>query len=461
MRFLEPGAGPTNYGKWTREEPGDMYNTEWFPGFEPIVLAYREGLPYYREDFRGPWYSRIAWTEEAVRIGFKIGILRHVFVFRTDRTSQPKPEPFANEALSQFRRYVKFVNDYSPAVDTVRDFFSKTFTSCPEASTVDGTEMLLIQQRILCEWKNFTESEKLRRQIVSVIYPHQYEIKDWDITLATQGSVDRLGRLLDGTKRWNGPISAAIYIHQEASIAEFINFFQENRNALNGTSFHLFFEKISTPKDNEYPHNYLRNLAMSNIQTNYVINIDMDFVVNANAHDDLVELIKTDNNVRRHLDNRTVLVLPAFENTFHLDEEDVSLAPPTKAEVIEQVKVLKTAEAFHLKKYQPGHGPTNFERWYANKTQAIYDIDYEVGFEPYLLARKDGLPLFWTGFRGFGFNKKSWVEEVHRMGYKFAVLRDHFVFHVGQSSTEISPKSWVKREYKFVFLPYLDKEYTK
>lgn len=224
---------------------------------------------------------------------------------------------------------------------------------------------------------------------------------------------------------------------------------------------YLVFHLTHTSCPIRVAHNYLRNLAMNHIQTDYVINIDVDFCTNVNAYDGLLNLVKSDKTVRRKLDNQTMLVLPAFENTFHVEEEDVSLAPKDKAEVIEQVKVSRTAEGFHLKKYFPGHGATNFERWYANKTGVVYDTKYEQGFEPYVLAKKDGLPQFWTRFRGFGYNKRAWYEEASRMGYQFAVLRDYFVFHVGQSSTQVQLQSWLTREYKGRFKAYLDKHYPK
>ena len=200
---------------------------------------------------------------------------------------------------------------------------------------------------------------------------------------------------------------------------------------------------------------------MNNIHTEFVINTDIDFCVNADAYPGLVALVQSDKMVRNSLENRTMLVLPAFENTFHVEDEDVSLAPKDKAEVTRQVKELNTAEAFHLKKYYAGHGATNYEKWYANKTAAVYFTEYEHGFEPYVLAKKEGLPQFWVGFRGFGYNKRAWLEEAHRMGYKYGVLRDYFVFHVGQSSTAVRPQGWATREYNSRFSAHLDKLYPK
>merc|ERR1712127_842484 len=45
-----------------------------------------------------------------------------------------------------------------------------------------------------------------------------------------------------------------------------------------------------------------------------------------------------------------------------------------------------------------------------------------------------GVPKLWSRFRGYGFNKLSWFLQLDRAGYKFAVLRDYFVTHIGHPS---------------------------
>jgi len=463
MPFLTPRKFPTRYGMWSQNvQTGDMFQTEYETGYEPVVLAHRKLVPQYYSDLRGPWYSQVAWMEEMDKLGYFLGVLRHVFAYRVEPKEVSEPAPFAKSKFDNFRKMVRQKYDYPLIVDTVHSIGRRDYGSCldPTLAKEDAVSPTSRERRIMCEWQNFTESPDVRRQVVGVIY-HGTEHVDGEITLATQGSVDRLKRLIDGTTRWNGPISVAVLVTSEECLTELFEFYRSNSAALKKTTFHLFFEKVLSLRDENYPHNYLRNLAMNNVETEYVINIDIDFCLNENAHTGLVNLLQSDKTVRKKLDNRTMLVLPAFENTYHVEEEDASLAPKDKADVTEQVKVSKTAEAFHLAKYFAGHGSTNFEKWFANKTGNIFDTEYEWGFEPYVLARKDGLPLFWTRFRGFGYNKRAWLEEAHRMGYKFSVLRDYFVFHVGQSSTQIQAQSWVKREYKERFSVYLDNNYPK
>ena len=82
--------------------------------------------------------------------------------------------------------------------------------------------------------------------------------------------------------------------------------------------------------------------------------------------------------------------------------------------------------------FKPGHTATDYQRWYTLPLTAetAYFIKYEARFEPYVLAYRHGLAQYWENFRGFGFNKGSWVMQMHYQGYKFAVLPNHFVVHM-------------------------------
>ena len=230
---------------------------------------------------------------------------------------------------------------------------------------------------------------------------------------------------------------------------------------MSNVTFHFFFEKIQTEKDLLYPHNYLRNLASDYSDADYVIVCDMDFVTNRNAYALLQSLFATDTRLLNALDDQTVFVLPAFESSKSATSKDALHVPVAKSDLVDQVVKRKSAEPFHVHKYAAGHGPTNFTNWFIEDIPLFYYIDYEWGFEPYVLAKRDGLPKFWTAFRGFGFNKQSWCEEVSRMGYRFAVLRDFFVFHVGKSSGMVNTPEWVHQEYQRIFRPRLDRVHPK
>ncbi len=61
---------------------------------------------------------------------------------------------------------------------------------------------------------------------------------------------------------------------------------------------------------------------------------------------------------------------------------------------------LHQAMQFHLSLYPKGHQPTNFTRWWNETTE--YDIQYEDGFEPYVVVSKSFSPPYDERFFGYG-----------------------------------------------------------
>jgi len=98
---------------------------------------------------------------------------------------------------------------------------------------------------------------------------------------------------------------------------------------------------------------------------------------------------------------------------------------PSTQEALSSLWVRGAAAGFHTSYYPKGHGPTNFVRWFEAKH--IYPIAYEENFEPYVVMRKDLIPLYDERFRGYGMNKISHLLAVHCAGIAFHVLPSHFV----------------------------------
>jgi hypothetical protein len=119
---------------------------------------------------------------------------------------------------------------------------------------------------------------------------------------------------------------------------------------------------------------------------------------------------------------------------------------------------------FHQSIFSVGHRATNFATWYENSTAPFFFIEYELGFEPYVVGLRHNIAEFWPHFRGFGVNKYSWFLELHLEGFSFAVLRDFFVFHVHHSLHQDTDERGVHlclnyREYQDFFVPYLESKF--
>lgn len=264
------------------------------------------------------------------------------------------------------------------------------------------------------------------RRVLTHAIPRTLALRRDDITLLTHLSTSFLSKLKLQAEWWHGPISAAIVVTSEKEANTLLDFVKANQDILGMTSFHVLVEANSDP--NSYPYNVLRNMAMREAESDYVLALDVDFVTE--GYPRLVELVRENNKVREALHSNRLLVLPAFENT-KVGAEAVAI-PQSKADVIKMVEVgLVTPFEMHV--FPPGHKPTNFSKYYQNETDVLYDIEYQLNFEPYFLAYRHGLPRYWNDFRSFFYNKCSYFVEAHLMGYKFSVLRDFFVFHMGKS----------------------------
>ena len=452
------------YRQWKTKRPGWIYPCPFEYGMEPTVLASKRGLAMFPEQFTDPWFARSAWIEACDAQGFKLAVLRKLFVYRTlEPTRLAAHEPSNNQDYREFRKGLP--NRYErafgvPTISNVHQVSASVMCTGTEGAIIRNVSDPL-QKKLHCAFQQFVSSRDRRRQIPFAFYGDnalvpklRNPLSDDDITLALQCSVDRMDRIVEGAKRWTAPMSVAVYANSTESIQQAVQFFYAHADALVNASFHLFFEKIITEKDTFYPHNFMRNCALNFTRTEYVILLDADFTLSQGAHTGLVNLVQGNGEIRQKLQNRTLMVLPAFERIVQEENRRPPPLPPPTKEVL-RIQVRKNMSApFHMKKFKVGHGATNYLRWFLNESAPYYDIEYERSFEPYVLARRRDLHWFWTGFRGFGVNKISWYEESHTFGFQYAVLRDFFCYHEGQSSTTKRAPWWVSFERR-IFETYL------
>lgn len=285
------------------------------------------------------------------------------------------------------------------------------------------------------------------RQILPNAIPRTQSCRRDDITMLTFLSVSRLSQLKLQIQNWKGPISAAVVVTCEADMNKLLDFVRANEEFLHMTSFHILVERSS----DSFPYNILRNLAMREAETDYILAVDVDFITE--GYERLQALVRENEQVKEALHSHRLLVLPAFENTKAGSE--ITAVPRSKDEVLRMVQEDLIAP-FQIHMFSKGHSPTNFSKYYENATDVFYDIEYKNDFEPYIIGYRHGMPRYWNDFRSYYFNKCSYFLEAHLMGYKFSVLRDFFVFHMGQSGLDNSvpnipinekEKNWKFHEY--------------
>jgi len=107
----------------------------------------------------------------------------------------------------------------------------------------------------------------------------------------------------------------------------------------------------------------------------------------------------------------------------------------------------------------PGPPPSSSETTSdKNPPPCYYDIEYKAGFEPFVIGQKQSAPRYFEDFRGFGFNKISWLMEARAMGHDFAVVRDLFVIHINHPQLNVNP-SKIGATAMLEFAKYLESSY--
>jgi len=271
------------------------------------------------------------------------------------------------------------------------------------------------------------------------------------VTVVTQLSLERASMLEQQCSLWPHPVAAVVYIPLlrgrifsaeegpwnmaplEQGIEEMKLLHQRLSTLPEGCVLDL--EVVAEECCNQdiasmYPTNAVRNRALQVASTEVVLLLDADFVVD-------LSLAKTLENKGKYkelvdlLSDHRALVLPAFE-AWDQGEWGSKVA----LEAVHQGKAYIAAKfmynvviGFHMSHYPQGHEKTNFWRW-MNTTEP-YEVQYEIGFEPYIMLLKKFVPYYDERFRGYYWNKVQHLMHISMQNsLTFVVHPEAFVVHV-------------------------------
>ena len=140
-------------------------------------------------------------------------------------------------------------------------------------------------------------------------------------SLVAQLSMDRLHMLEPLLARWDGPVSLALYL-TDPEAQQFVDFYESRPDLVSrcNVGYHVVYKE-----GDFYPINFLRNLALDNVVTDYVFLSDIDFLPSWHILASL--LSSTSHLLADH--PRRALVVPAFESQRYRLKQ----FPTSKAEV--------------------------------------------------------------------------------------------------------------------------------
>lgn len=264
--------------------------------------------------------------------------------------------------------------------------------------------------------------------------------------------------LHDTCRRWPGKIAAVVCIpfvkgfgavgasesahdHGEYNgdsehelVSKLTNFIHELDRFASGCSLDLKLAVHDIPNRNGpglslYPVNAARNRALMLAKTQAVLLLDADFL----PSESLVNLL-SDHGLSDMIQEKRAYVVPAFGHADYiplpsgadLRQRDVYALLGSKASVVDAYLKRRMPSFYEVD--NPGdHGPTNYSQWVT--ADHPYDIEYEQGYEPYIIISKKYVPWYDERFVGYYRNKVSHLEHAYSIGIQFTVHPGAYVIH--------------------------------
>ncbi|GAA5899617.1 uncharacterized protein JCM6883_005275 [Sporobolomyces salmoneus] len=255
-----------------------------------------------------------------------------------------------------------------------------------------------------------------------------------DITITTLVTSNRFTVFERLVERYQGPISATVHVSDSSSHSELLRsldkMYTSSPMMKKYVDIHLVYDSF----DRQF--NMWRNVAKFFARTDYVMMLDVDFWLCTDFRQRILESPEIMSKLSSGL---SAFVVPAFEFHKQSDGVDPFSFPSTKPELLKLVEEDKIG-MFH-KSWAPGHGSTNYTRYYEAKPGELYKASgYTHSYEPYVIFKKEGTPWCDERFIGYGGNKAACLFELYLSGVSFYVLPDDFLIHQSHAYAEKARK---------------------
>eukprot|EP00939_MAST-03C_sp_MAST-3C-sp1_P002204 g2204.t1 len=296
----------------------------------------------------------------------------------------------------------------------------------------------------------------------------------FDITLVTQLSVDRVWLLEGLASRWGGEVVAAIFV-QSLEDLQVVAMVQE---VLRGYPLKILAASLKPraqdlPKRlaneteglTEYPINLMRNLAIEGAKTSHYLLLDVDMWPSVDLRTKLRESLQSCPSCSGP---RSTIVVPAFSMRGKWDREEEILTMTMEQAKLETNNIpydsidLKRCVRRDQFKFTSmplpdfrcgifggeqnhyGHSSTKIFHWWRQEGLRQLDCIESDRYEPYVvLPRREFEHLSYDGaFTGYGANKIELIMRLRLMGFTFYVVDKGFVFHHPHPYSPSKVKWW-------------------
>ncbi|ORZ10662.1 glycosyl-transferase for dystroglycan-domain-containing protein [Lobosporangium transversale] len=250
-----------------------------------------------------------------------------------------------------------------------------------------------------------------------------------EVTITTLITENRFGVFTKLVRNYRGPISVSIWIRDDETKDQH---FQALHDLYESEPLLKQYVDVHVVVDRfDFQLNMWRNVARLFARTDYFLLLDVDFHICTDLRKHLQESAQA----MQLLREGSALILPAFEYTHEEDGVDSATFPKEKGPV-EKLVLDKKLMAFHSAKFEPGHGATDYQKWYRT-TNEIYKVTkFNHKYEPYVILKKEGTPWCDERFVGYGANKAACLYEIYISGIDYYVLPQDFLIHQSHAYPE-------------------------
>mmetsp|Transcript_8786 Transcript_8786/g.25557 ORF Transcript_8786/g.25557 Transcript_8786/m.25557 type:complete len:491 (+) Transcript_8786:68-1540(+) len=273
------------------------------------------------------------------------------------------------------------------------------------------------------------------------------------ISLVSQTSEERVWMVEHICKRWPGALAIAVYVRGNPNKVMQTHRKVEKYGACStDNEVRIALEVLHGKKEEAYPINKLRNLAIARVSTTHFLLVDIDLwpseelyaVLTRSMATDMAVEVKDDQDELSLKSSKVAIVAPAFElsaSAFtHLHEAELAeKVPKTFAELKE---CHAKGNCFVFKKSTNTHRSTDYNRWWSHNDVTAYQIDCfdSIRYEPYVVVPADA-PRFDERFVGYGKNKIQFIQHLRMSGFRFVTMSRGFVIHVPHDHSK-AYKTW-------------------
>lgn len=287
--------------------------------------------------------------------------------------------------------------------------------------------------------------------VVKRVYWSKKERTPTDITLVTQLSIDRLSALEVQCSLWSGVITASVYVpavgtrivSSNKKIANrtpsvLLNYMEEFHAAQEASGrckldlLYIYEEVPSIELVGLYPVNAMRNRALQAAKTDIVLLLDADFVPNRDLSDEIQAPENYEILHKAVTGGGQAIVLPAFEvieqeNVTDDESNNFVYKAIESKDAVREMLYNERIRGFHMDGFVNGHRSTDFQRWL--NAAVAYPVQYEEGYEPYVIASRKAVPWYDERFKGYRKNKVVHLMHMHSLGISFVVTPRGWVVH--------------------------------